>query len=405
MAAITADVAIVGGGIVGLSTALALVQRDAALTITVLEKEPAFGRHQSGHNSGVIHSGVYYRPGSLKASLCAAGATEMVAFCTENGVPFQICGKVIVATSEAEVRALDELYRRGDANGLIGLRRLDPRELREIEPHAAGLSALHVPSTGVVDYRDVVAALVRRLGDQGVSMVTRAEVLRVRTAGSGVRLTTSAGQVTAALLINCAGLYADVVARRAGAHPDVQIVPVRGEYYHLRPERQDLVRGLIYPVPDPRFPFLGVHFTRTVHGAVEAGPNAVMAFAREGYRKTTIRPAELLATLGYPGFHRMARRYWRTGVYEYYRSWSRRTFVNALQRLVPDLRMEDIAPGGAGVRAQAVGRDGRLVDDFHIVQGERAIHVLNAPSPAATASLAIGRHIAGVAVEVLRRPG
>ena len=391
-----ADVAVVGGGIVGLATALALRQSNRSLTLCVLEKEAETGRHQSSHNSGVIHSGVYYRPGSLKARLCIQGAADMVAYCREHGVAHEICGKVIVATQEAELAPLAELESRARANGVAGVRRIGPSELAEIEPHVAGLAALHVASTGIADYPGVVAALTAQLAADGVSILRRAELLEARPDGSGLLLRTGAGEVAAGRLINCGGLHADVVARRCGTEPPVRIVPFRGEYYLLRPERAGLVRGLVYPVPDSRFPFLGVHFTRRVHGEREAGPNAVMALAREGYRKTSWHPAELAATVGYVGFRRMAARYWRAGLGEYHRSWRKAAFVAALQRLVPALRSDDLVPGGAGVRAQAVGTDGRLLDDFSLVQEPRAIHVLNAPSPAATASLAIGRHIAAL---------
>lgn len=401
MQATMADIAIVGGGIVGLATATALLSSEPSLAITVLEKEVNCGQHQSGHNSGVIHSGIYYKPGSLKARLCVAGAKKMIDFCTEQQVPFAICGKVIVATAEEEIPRLQELQRRGSANGLAGLRWLQTEELRALEPHTAGIAALHVPTTGIVDYRQVVRVLADRLAAKGVTFLHQAEVGQIRRSPHGLSLRSAAGDVQARLMINCAGLYADEVARRAGAHPELQIVPFRGEYYFVRPERRDLVRGLIYPVPDPRFPFLGVHFTRTVHGELEAGPNAVMAFAREGYEKTALHPGELLQTLGYVGFRRMALRYWRTGAYEYYRSFSRKAFVAALQRLVPAITVRDVIPGGSGVRAQAVAPDGRLVDDFHIQRDDRAIHVLNAPSPAATASLAIGEYIAAIALSAL----
>jgi L-2-hydroxyglutarate oxidase len=393
------DVAIVGGGIVALATAWALGERAPRARLVILEKEPGLGRHQTGHNSGVIHSGIYYRPGSAKARLTVAGARLLLEFCAAHAIRVERCGKVIVATRPDERPRLRALWDRGQANGVPGLRLLDPRALRELEPHAAALEAIHSSATAIVDFTEVAAALAGELRARGVTIETSARVQAIARDGGAFTLTTPRLEVRGRHLVNCAGLYADAVAGLAGATPDVRIIPFRGEYYMLRPERHHLVRGLIYPVPDPEFPFLGVHFTRTVHGDVEAGPNAVLAFAREGYRFTTVRLGELMGTLAYRGFWAMARRYWRTGLYETYRSLSRGAFVRALQRLVPELRAEDLRRGGAGVRAQAVSPDGSLVDDFRIVESAGAVHVLNAPSPAATASLAIGRHIAGLAAE------
>jgi L-2-hydroxyglutarate oxidase LhgO len=323
----------------------------------------------------------------------------MKAFCAEHGIRVDPIGKVIVATSEAELPRLQMLFERGTANGVEGLRLIDKDDLREIEPHAAAVRAIHSPTTSIVDYGEVSQAIARELLTQGTVIRTGARVTGIQRTDEGFDLATASGSVQARHLVNCAGLYSDVVARLAGARPGVRIIPFRGEYYMLRPERHDLVRGLIYPVPDPEFPFLGVHFTRTVHGEVEAGPNAVLAFAREGYRFGRIHLRELGGTLGYPGFWAMARRYWRMGGYEMYRSLSKAAFVQALQRLLPAIGPADITPGGAGVRAQAVAEDGSLVDDFRIARSEDTIHVLNAPSPAATASLAIGGHIAGLARE------
>jgi L-2-hydroxyglutarate oxidase len=399
------DIAIVGGGIVGLATAVTLLKQWPALRVVVLEKEPKVAVHQTGHNSGVIHSGIYYKPGSLKANLCVDGVQRMTAFCEEHGIRYERCGKVIVATNNRELPALEELYRRGTANGVPGLRKISREELQEIEPHAAGIAALHSPNTGIVDYAEVARAMAADVGNRGAAVRTGAEVLAIHQDGSGLRIETTAGEIATRFLINCAGLYADEIARKMGIEPDVRIIPFRGEYYFLRKERQELVRGLIYPVPDPQMPFLGVHFTRTVHGKVEAGPNAVLAFAREGYTKGRIRPAELWATLSYPGFRKLAGRFWRTGLYEYYRSFSKAEFVRGLQRLVPEITMEDVSPGGAGVRAQAVARDGNLVDDFRIVELPRAIHVLSAPSPAATASLAIGNYVATLAMDTFQLLG
>ena len=393
------DVAIVGGGIVGLATGLALTEGFPRLRLVLLEKESRIGTHQTGHNSGVIHSGIYYRPGSYKARLTVEGARQLIEFCEQDGIRYERIGKVIVATTDAELPRLQTLYERGTANGVPGLRLLEPGELRTIEPHAAAVRAIHSPSTAIVDFREVAAAMDLRLRAAGVEILTGRHITRVVRDGDGVRLCSSRGETPARRVINCAGLYSDVVARLMGAPTAVRIIPFRGEYYMIRPERHDLVRGLVYPVPDPAFPFLGVHFTRTIHGQVEAGPNAVLAFAREGYSLGRVRPGELAAALGYRGFWAMVARYWRTGSYEMYRSLSKAAFVRALQRLIPSIRPEDVTPGGAGVRAQAVAADGSLVDDFSIVSGPDAIHVLNAPSPAATASLAIGRHIAALARE------
>jgi L-2-hydroxyglutarate oxidase LhgO len=393
------DVAIVGGGIVGLATGYALLQERPGLRLAILDKETELASHQTGHNSGVIHSGIYYKPGSLKAQLCREGVSRLMAFCEAHGIPYQLVGKVIVATEEREIPALEELLRRGTANGVPSLRRIGPEELREIEPGARAVAALHSPSTGIVDYPAVARAIAAEIRAAGGEVLTGAAVKQIHRDGAGVRLVTARGDVSARLVVNCAGLYSDEIARMAGADPGVQIVPFRGEYYLLAPERHSLVRGLIYPVPNPEFPFLGVHLTRTVHGVVEAGPNAVLAFAREGYTRGRIRGMELGQTLAYPGFRAVARRFWRTGLYEIYRSFSKREFVRSLQRLLPDLQGSDLVPGGAGVRAQAVTREGKLVDDFHIVETDSAIHVLNAPSPAATASLAIGRRISALALK------
>ncbi len=391
-----ADVAVIGGGIVGLAVASALRGRAPDLRLAVLEKEAETGRHQSGHNSGVIHSGIYYRPGSLKARLCVEGARRMAAFCQEHAIAWEACGKLIVATAEEELPRLEELERRAAANGVAGVARLDGPALREIEPNVRGLAALRVGATGIADYRGVVARLTKDLEAAGAAVLRRAEVTAARRDGAVWRLRTAAGDVEAGFVINCAGLHADAVAARCGTAPDVRIVPFRGEYYLLRPERADLVRGLVYPVPDPRLPFLGVHFTRTVGGLREAGPNAVLAFAREGYRRTSFHMGEAAATFAYPGFRRLVRRHWRTALGEYHRSFSKAAFVAALRHLVPSLRADDLVPGGAGVRAQAVDGSGRLLDDFHLLRAEGALHFLNAPSPAATASLAIGEHIAAL---------
>jgi (S)-2-hydroxyglutarate dehydrogenase len=388
------DVAVVGGGLVGLGTAMALAA--AGRSVAVLEAEERVAAHQSGHNSGVIHSGLYYRPGSLKARLCVEGSRALYRFCEEEEVRHQRCGKLVVAVRPEEVRRLDELEARGRENGLAGLRRLGPAELREIEPNAAGVAALQVPEAGIVDFPGVAAAYARRVAAAGGRVLTRARVLAVREDGPGLVAETTAGAVACRSLVNCGGLQADRVARLCGAEPDVRIVPFRGEYYELVPERRGLVRALIYPVPDPRFPFLGVHLTRTVDGRLEAGPNAVLAWKREGYRWSDVSARDAAETLAWPGFWRLAGRHWRTAALEVWRSALKSVFVRDLRRLVPALKSEDVVKDGSGVRAQALDRRGKLVDDFHILRTERAIHVLNAPSPAATASIRIGEEIAGM---------
>jgi L-2-hydroxyglutarate oxidase len=398
MAVKTFDVAVVGGGIVGTATAMALLRR-RAISLVLVEKEHRLAAHQTGNNSGVIHSGLYYRPDSLKARNCTAGREALYAFCAEHGIRAERCGKVVVATSEVQLPVLEELRRRGEANGLTGLRRLRPEEIRELEPHAVGIAGLFVPQTGIVDYFRVTEAYAEEVRRRGGEVLLEAPVRRIVCDSGGIVLETGRGEVRCRHLVNCAGLHSDRVARMAGVEPRVRIVPFRGEYYEVVPGRRDLVRNLIYPVPNPEFPFLGVHFTRKIGGGVEAGPNAVLAFKREGYSKWSFSARDLLDAVGSGGFWRMARSYWRMGVGEYWRSWNKRAFVRALQALMPEITSADLAPGGAGVRAQALDPDGALVDDFRIVQVERQIHVLNAPSPAATASIAIGEGIADLAVK------
>ena len=388
------DVIVVGAGILGLATTLALKRRKPDANILVLDKELHVAAHQTGHNSGVIHSGIYYKPGSLKAQLCVAGARRMKEYCAQHQIMVKKIGKVIVATEERELAALNTLYERAGANGVEGVSRIGPEQLRELEPHAAGLAALHSSETSVVDYKQVSRAMREDAEVAGVTFQMSSAVSGVKTSGEGVHVQTTKGEVGAKYLVNCAGLYSDKVARMMGEAPGLQIVPFRGEYYMLTPERHGLVRGLIYPVADPRFPFLGVHFTHTVHGEVEAGPNAVLAFAREGYTMAKVNPGELAGTLTYSGFWKMAGKYWQMGLDEFRRSLSKAEFVRSLQRLVPDIRDEDVFRGGAGVRAQAIDDYGALVDDFRLVETAQALHVLNAPSPAATASLAIGDYIA-----------
>ena len=384
---------IIGGGLVGLATAWQLLRSGRAPSLTLLEKEARVGAHQSTHNSGVLHAGLYYKPGSLKARLAVEGIREMTAYCREKNIPHEICGKVVVAVDESEVPRLRELEARGKANGLTGLRWLDRGGLRAIEPHAAGVAALHVPEEGIVDYAAVCEALREDIEAMGGRIVTGARVTELHEAGEGWVAVTAAGEFTGDFLINCAGLHSDRVCKLAGLDPEDRIVPFRGEYYRLRPEGAHLVRHLIYPVPDPKFPFLGVHFTRLIGGGIEAGPNAVLAFAREAYRKTQWNARDLAEALSFPGLWKFLARHPRMAWDEGLRSLSKKLFCLSLQRLVPDLREEDLAPGGAGVRAQAISPGGELVQDFRLVPGRRALHVVNAPSPAATASLAIGREV------------
>jgi len=390
-------VIIVGGGVVGLGVALEITRRFPRLRLLVLEKEDRVARHQSGHNSGVIHSGLYYKPGSLKARLCVTGAAAMVEFCREHNLPHEVCGKVVVATEPDELPRLEELRKRGEANGLTGLRMIGPEELREIEPHAAGLQALVVPSTGITNYAAVCERYAELISAGGGTVLTSAAATGIKRTSNEIVVETSRGAFSAGALINCAGLHSDRIARMAGDEPGVMIVPFRGEYYDLIPERATLVRWLIYPVPDPRFPFLGVHFTRRITGTVDAGPNAVLALAREGYRHRDISIRDLAGSLAFPGFWRMARQHWRNGLDEWRRSLSKPVFVRALQRLLPDVRENDLVPGGSGVRAQALKPDGAMVDDFQFVTSGKVLHVLNVPSPAATASLSIGKAIVDLA--------
>ena len=393
------DIAVIGGGIVGLATANALLAARPGSRMILLEAEDRFAAHQTGHNSGVIHSGLYYKPGSLKARYCVEGREAMYRFCAEYGIPHERCGKIVVATDPSEFPRLEELHRRGEANGIQGIRWLTAEQIKEYEPHASGLRGLHVPETGIVDYKAVAGRLARLAQDRGCSLKVASRVVGFRNIDGGMVLQTYADEIRCKAVVNCGGLQSDRVARLCGVDPGVRIVPFRGEYYELLPGRAFLVRNLIYPVPDPSFPFLGVHFTRMIGGGIEAGPNAVLAFKREGYQKTDFRMKDLADTLGYAGFWKMARLNWKTGMGEVWRSFSKHAFVKALQRLLPDLRTEDVKPGGSGVRAQAMDPSGKLLDDFHVVRGPRQIHVLNAPSPAATSSLRIGAAIAEMATD------
>jgi L-2-hydroxyglutarate oxidase len=384
---------VIGGGILGLATAFTLIRERPHATVTVLEKEKQLAAHQTGHNSGVIHAGVYYKPGSLKATLCKAGSRSMVEFCEQHGIDVQLCGKLIVATDTAELARLNALFERATANGLP-VTRLTPEQASEHEPHVSCVAALHVASTGIVDFGQVCYALGESVEKEGGVVRLGARVTGLLRATDGTTVVeTTHGELVADYVINCAGLHSDRVARMAGLRPPARIIPFRGEYYELRPERRDLVRGLVYPVPDPQFPFLGVHLTRMIDGSVHAGPNAVLALAREGYSWGRIRPRDVAEVAMYPGLWWLAKRHFGYGMTEVRRSLSRRLFAESLARLVPEVTGDDIVRAGSGVRAQAVAPDGSLVDDFLIVTAHRQVHVLNAPSPAATSSLEIAKHI------------
>lgn len=390
---IATDVAVVGGGIVGLATAYQLTRSRPGTRVVVLEKEPEVGRHQTGHNSGVLHSGIYYKPGSLKATNCRRGKKLMEDFCASEDIPFEICGKVIVAIDDKDLPALERIYERGQANG-VSCEVIGKERLVELEPHAAGVKAIHVPEAGIVDYKEVCRRLSQRIQEAGGRVLTDALVAKIERSKEKAVLTTAKGeQVETQQIVNCAGLQCDRVTAMGGVKPDAQIVPFRGEYFELKPEAEHLCNNLIYPVPDPAFPFLGVHFTRMIEGGVECGPNAVLAFGREAYRKTDFNAKDFFETLRYSGFRKLARKYWRTGLGEMWRSASKAAFVKALSRLVPEIKAEHLVPAPAGIRAQAVQPDGGMVDDFLIQEAEHVINVNNAPSPAATASLNIGATI------------
>ena len=399
MTAAAPVVAVVGGGILGLSAARALTRRVPGVRVFVIEREPEIGLHQTGRASGVVHSGVYYTPGSLKAQLCVRGARQLADFCEERAIRFDRCGKVIVATTPDETPRLEELHRRAVANGVEGAELIGSERLSELEPHAAGIRALHVPTTGIVDFVEVARAYKADVEAAGGSILVGHEVTAVSTGGRSVVITTSVGDVVASHVVSCAGVYADRVARLCGGSVEPRIVPFRGDYYVLRPERRELVNGLVYPVPDPTFPFLGIHTTVRPDGSVWLGPNAVLAFARDGYGRFRVRPRDLAETLAAPGFRRLARRHWRTGTVELVRDYSRRLFVASARKLFPELSPDDVVRGPAGIRAQAIAPDGSLVDDFVFERGDRVLHVRNAPSPGATSSLPIGETIADMAAE------
>jgi (S)-2-hydroxyglutarate dehydrogenase len=396
------DIVVVGGGIVGLATALNLLKSRPNLRLLLLEKENAFAAHQTGHNSGVIHSGLYYKPGSLKATNCINGYHMLLDFCRENEVPFELCGKIVVATSKEQLPLLENLYNRGIENGLGGLEKLNVSQMKEIEPHVSGIAGIKVPQTGIIDYTTVSLKYAEKIQELGGELHLSEKVTSISELNGVSTVVTTKGSYDTTLVINCAGLYSDKVAELTENEKiNVKIVPFRGEYFELKPEKRHLVKHLIYPVPDPNFPFLGVHFTRMIGGGVEAGPNAVLAFKREGYTKLAFNFSELSETLRWPGFQKVAAKYWKTGLGEYYRSFSKAAFTKALQELIPEIQKDDLIPGGAGVRAQACDREGGLLDDFSILENKQAINVCNAPSPAATSSLAIGKTVSEMALKRL----
>ncbi len=395
------DVVIIGGGIVGLASALKLKLKKEGLKVTLIEKEDILADHQTGNNSGVIHSGLYYKPGSLKATNCINGYKQLVQFCDEEGIKYDLCGKIVVATKDSELPQLDKLFERGAQNGLSGFKKLNAEELKEYEPHVKGLAGFFVPQTGIVDFREVANKYAEKIRAKGGEIRLGEKVLGVDNKNGVSIVKTNKGEHETKLVVNCAGLYSDKVARFTEKNLNVKIIPFRGEYYKLAKEKEYLVKNLIYPVPDPAFPFLGVHFTRMMKGGIEAGPNAVLAFAREGYKKSIIKPGELLESLMWPGFQKVAAKYWKTGFGEMYRSFSKAAFTKALQELIPEIESDDLVTGGAGVRAQACDRDGGLLDDFKIIENGSAVNVLNAPSPAATSSLSIGDSISDIALRKL----
>ena len=393
------DFIIVGAGIVGLATALKLIEKDPKQKILILEKENRISAHQTGNNSGVIHSGIYYKPGSLKAKNCVKGYKQLINFCDKHNVKYDLCGKVIVAVEQSELNYLDILLERGKANGLSDLRKISKEELNEIEPYVNGIAGLFVPQTGIIDYKDVSEKYVEIFLSKGGVLHLNDKVIDFHESSSEIEVITSKGNYSANAVITCGGLQSDILARKTNHDLDLKIIPFRGEYYKIKEDRKHLVKNLIYPVPDPAFPFLGVHFTRMINGEVEAGPNAVLALKREGYKKTDINIKELYETLTWPGFQIVAKTYWRTEFGEFYRAFSKSAFVKALQRIIPEITEDDLIKGGAGVRAQACDRTGGLLDDFSIIKNNRIVHVCNAPSPAATSSLAIGEHITSEVLE------
>ncbi len=395
------DVVVIGGGIVGLATAMKLLEQQPALKVVVLEKESRIAQHQTGNNSGVIHSGVYYKPGSLKAKNCLEGYKMLLEFCKAENIPFEICGKIIVAVSENEIGQLQNIYARGVENGLTGIKLIDKEEIKAIEPHCAGVKGIFVPQTGIINYTEVSKRYFEKIIAAKGEIRLGEKVVDIQQQPSSIKVITATNEFETRLVVNCAGLYSDKIAALTNANINIKIIPFRGEYYVLKKTKEHLVKNLIYPVPDPAFPFLGVHFTRFIEGGVEAGPNAVLAYAREGYTKSKINLPELFETLTFSGFIKVAKKYWKTGAAEIYRSYSKAAFTTALQRLIPEVQKNDLMPGEAGVRASAIDAEGNMVDDFVIEQQQNIIHVLNSPSPAATASLSIGKHISEMAIKML----
>lgn len=395
------DVIVIGGGIVGLATALNILEKRPKTNLLLLEKESGLSIHQTGNNSGVIHSGIYYKPGSLKAINCRKGYRQLLDFCDKESIKYELCGKVIVATNETQLASLETLHERGLQNGLQGLKKLSKEELKEIEPHVKGIKGIQVPETGIIDYKDVSIKYGEAIQKLGGTIHTSEKVQKIIPNGNSVKIETSKSTYDCKLIVNCAGLYSDKVAKMTGQEINVKIIPFRGEYFKIKKEKHHLVNNLIYPVPDPSFPFLGVHFTRMIKGGIEAGPNAVLAFAREGYKKLHINIPELTETLMWPGFQKVAAKYWATGFGEMYRSFSKSAFTKALQQLIPEIQKEDLETGGAGIRAQACHRSGALNDDFLIYENKHAVNVCNAPSPAATSSLSIGDSVSDLVIKRL----
>ncbi|MEN7549721.1 L-2-hydroxyglutarate oxidase [Rapidithrix thailandica] len=393
------DIVVVGAGIVGLASAYQLLRQQPKLKVAIIEKEAQTATHQTGNNSGVIHSGVYYKPGSLKATNCRKGYEKLLEFCNQEEIPYELCGKIIVATDRKELPALERIYQRGKENGLDQISRMSAEELKNKEPYVSGIEGLWVPYAGIINYKKVAQKIADKIREAGGRLFFNEEVKSIQAFGSGQIIQTDQSEYSTKLLVNCAGLYCDKIAQMAGQQVNVRIIPFRGEYYELKKEKEHLVKNLIYPVPDPSFPFLGVHFTRMMDGGIEAGPNAVLAFKREGYQKTDFDLKEFYEAISWPGFQKVAAKYWQTGLGEMYRSYSKAAFTKALQRLLPEIKEEDLKPGGAGVRAQACDKNGGLLDDFKILEDRRSIHVLNAPSPAATSSLAIGETIADITLK------
>lgn len=393
------NVVVIGGGIVGLASALKIKESNPKLRVAVLEKEKDLAMHQTGHNSGVIHSGLYYKPGSLKAKNCVDGYNKLIQFCEEEEIKFELCGKIVVATREEQLPTLNMLYDRGQQNGLTGLKKLVRDELKEYEPYVNGVQGIFVPQTGIIDYKEVAYKYAEKIRHFGGDIFPDNKVLDITENKGFIQVTTKHQTLTTRLVVNCTGLFSDQIAKLTGVPVNYRIIPFRGEYYKIKEQKEHLVKNLIYPVPDPNFPFLGVHFTRMIDGGIEAGPNAVLAYKREGYTKSDISLKDLAGSLGWKGFRKVAGKYWKTGLGEFYRSYSKNAFTKALQELLPDIQKNDLEPGGSGVRAQACDKDGGLIDDFLILESEKVINVGNAPSPAATSSLAIGEHVANLALK------